>query len=62
MKAYSKVTTDGRPSGTKATKMDTAKVTVAAPLPLYEVVIPTIKKTMAKKIAMVETNATKREL
>lgn len=56
------MTTDGKPSGTKATRMDTAKVTVAAPLPLYDVVIPTMKKTMAKKIAMVETKPTKREL
>ena len=57
-----RVTTDGRPSGTKATRIETANVTVCSPLPLYTVVIPTTKNTMAKKMAMNETIMTKRPL
>ena len=51
---YRSVTTEGRPSGTNATRMETAKVTQLAALPLYAVVIPTMKKTMAKTMAIVE--------
>jgi len=58
----SNVTTEGRPSGTNATKTETANVTVCAALPAYTVVIPTAKKTMAKRIAMQETITTNREL
>jgi hypothetical protein len=53
------VTTDGRPSGTKATRIETAKVTVAVACPLYTVEIPTAKKTIAKVTAMREINMTK---
>lgn len=59
---YKSVTTDGKPSGTNATRIDTANVTVWAPLPLYAVVMPTTKNTTAKMIAMLETNMTKRAL
>jgi len=31
---YNKVTTDGKPSGTKATRIETAKVTVVVACPL----------------------------
>ena len=58
----SNVTTEGKPSGTKATRIDTAKVTVWATFPLYAVVIPTAKKTRAKRMAMHETITTKRPL
>lgn len=50
--AHRSVTTDGKPSGTKATKTDTANVTVVAACPLYTVPIPTPKNRTAKKIAM----------
>ena len=56
------MTTEGKPSGTNATRIETAKVTVVAAFPLYTVVIPTTKKIMAKKIAMQETMTTKRPL
>jgi hypothetical protein len=59
MTSYSSVTTEGKPSGTKATRIETAKVTVAAAFPLYAVVIPTTKNITAKKIAMTEINITK---
>ena len=59
---YSKVTTEGRPSGTNATKIETANVTVFEAWPLYAVVIPTTKKMIAKMIAMTETIVTKSPL
>lgn len=57
-----RVTTEGKPSGTNATRIETAKVTVVAAFPLYTVVIPTTKKIIAKEIAMQETMTTKRPL
>ena len=59
---YKSVTTEGKPSGTKATRMETAKVTVCSPLPLYAVVIPTTKNTTAKTIAIADTIMTNRPL
>lgn len=59
---YSRVTTEGRPSGTNATRIDTANVTVAAAWPLYAVVIPMAKNTTAKTMAIIETIMTNRPL
>ena len=41
---------------------ETAKVTVAVALPLYAVVIPTTKNTIAKRMAIPDTIMTKRPL
>lgn len=56
---HSSVTTEGKPSGTKATRTDTAKVTVVVACPLYTVLIPTAKNTIANSIAMQEIIMTK---
>ena len=53
------MTVDGRPSGTNAMRIETAKVNVYVALPLYTAVMPTMRNTIARMIVMVESNITK---
>jgi hypothetical protein len=57
---YSQEGNDGGKTLWHATRMETAKVTQLAALPLYVAVIPTIlKKTITKRMAIVEIVITK---